>query len=88
MTRNCEFNHEGFCMLQNEYPDIDRCDFAEGDLQVCRAKDSDLLEICPDCDKPVKECDCGTNWVLAHTTDNKVVPIISKEWYEKYEGRR
>lgn len=78
MDNDCEFNHEGFCTLEKG-----ECSFQEGDLLWCKATDKDLIEICPDCDKPITECECGTNWVLVHTKDGKIIPVISKEYYEK-----
>lgn len=60
----CDFSHEGFCILQNEYPELERCSKAKGKLQTCVAKESDLIEICPECWMPVGRCGCGANIVL------------------------
>lgn len=84
--RGCDFEHEGFCILQDEYPEMERCPKAKGGLRICIAKESDLIELCPDCEKPTSECECGTCWVLA--TDKKGnVAILSPKHYEELKEK-
>ena len=84
----CEFNHLGHCILQVEYPDASRCQFAKGTLQECTAKPNDLIEICSDCDKPVSECDCGTNWIMVEDCRGNHALVTPKKYQElkKVEG--
>lgn len=76
----CNFNHEGFCILQEEHPDLERCSKAKGKLQICTAKDSDLIELCPDCEKPTTECDCGTCWVMVTDKEDNFAIMTPKEF--------
>jgi len=78
--RPCEFNQEDFCMLQEEYPDLAKCPLAKGKLDKCTAKESDLIELCPDCEKPTSECDCGTCWVLATDKKGNIALLKPKEY--------
>lgn len=85
----CEFNHEDFCILQVEHPNAPHCRFAKGELQECTAEESDLIELCSDCDKPVSECDCGTNWIIVEDREGNhalVTPRKYKLLKEKEEG--
>jgi len=77
---SCDYNQEGFCILQNEYPDIEKCSSAKGKLQRCTAKESELIELCSDCGEPTSECDCGTCWVLITDKNGKVGAITPKDF--------
>lgn len=69
----CDFCHpENYCEYEGN------CKF-RGKNRQCNAKPKDLIEICEDCGQSVKECDCGTNWVLVNSR-NKIVPITPKEY--------
>lgn len=85
---SCEFNQEGFCILQCLYPELSRCRFAKGDIQECVAKDSDLIEICDDCDKLVDECDCGTNLVIVQDSQGKYCLVTTKTYHKILEKRK
>jgi hypothetical protein len=78
----CEFNQEGFCILQCEYPKAKKCKYAKGDIQECTATDDDLVEICSDCDKPIEECDCGTNWVMVEDSEGNFGLVTPKRFHE------
>ncbi len=75
---NCDYEQEGFCCLE-DYTGIKKKCPSEKDFR-CTAKPSDLIEICEDCYKPVSECECGTNWILATTPDGKIVPFTPKQF--------
>jgi len=78
---DCNFCHpENYCEHEGECKY--RCE-----LRQCKAKPEDLIEICPDCDKPVDECDCGTNWILAKDADGTIVPITRKA-YSQFKKER
>lgn len=78
----CEFNHEDFCILQHEHPNAPQCQHAEGELQGCTAKPSDLIELCNDCDKPIDECDCGTNWIMVEDSVGNHA-LVTPKTYQK-----
>ena len=72
---DCEFCHpENYCEYEGE------CKF-RGKMRQCKAKSEDLIEICQDCNKPISECDCGTNWVLLDV-HKKIVAITPKKYAE------
>ena len=76
----CEFNQEDFCTFQLENPKMKKCSLAKGKLQKCMAQESDLIELCPDCEKPTSECDCGTCWVLASDKNGNIALLKPKEF--------
>lgn len=76
----CEYEQEDYCIIEETEGIKEPCPFNKGGH--CTAKPEDLEEYCSDCDKPVKECECGANWVLCSDGKGKVVPIISKEYYD------
>jgi len=43
---SCVHSHEGFCIFNGSIP----CEFAEGDLLVCIAKEKDLVEGYEECE--------------------------------------
>lgn len=55
----CEFNHEGFCIAAEEFPEMkdNPCHFNKDGL--CTAKDSDLTYVCPDCYRENCDGNCG-----------------------------
>ena len=57
MTDECEYKHEDFCIIEENTNY--RCSLAKGDLKICTAKPSDLVEFCEDCDNEVNKCKCG-----------------------------
>ena len=75
----CEFNQEGFCILQAEYSDVEKCSSAKGKLQKCTAKESDLIELCSDCEEPTSQCGCGTCWVMVTDKTGKIVAVTPKD---------
>lgn len=82
----CDFNQEGFCTLQCEYPDVEKCGKAKGKLQNCTAKEEDLTEFCEDCGEPIDDCGCGTCWILARGSHGKIVPVTPKEYKKLVEA--
>lgn len=87
----CQFNHEGFCILEDEYPNVSKCSYAKGRLRKCTAKPSDLIELCPDCEKPTNECDCGTCWVILKDKEENFAVVTPKTYQnlkERVAGRR
>jgi hypothetical protein len=78
----CVYEQEGFCILQDEKLNAPKCPKAKGKLQECTAKESDLIELCPECEKPTSECDCGTCWVLV-TDDSGHIAILTPKSFEK-----
>jgi predicted amidophosphoribosyltransferase len=79
---SCEFNQEGFCILQCLYPELSRCRFAKDDMQECVAKESDLIEICDDCNEPMDEYDCGTNLVIVQDSQGKYGLVTMKTYHK------
>jgi len=75
----CEFNQD-FCILQEEYPEVEKCSSAKGKLGKCTAKEEDLIELCSDCGEPTTECDCGTCWVLATDSRGEIVAVTPKDY--------
>ena len=82
----CEFEHEDFCILQDEHPEAKKCRYAKGELQICTAKESDLIELCPDCENPKSECNCGTCWILA-TDERGTMAILTPKEFETIKLR-
>lgn len=76
----CNFNHEGCCMLQEEHPNTSKCQHAEGELKICTAKPSDLIDLCPDCEKPTIDCDCGTCWVMTKDIEGNFAVVTPKTY--------
>lgn len=74
----CDYNQEGFCILREEYPEVEKCSSAKGKLQRCTAKESDLIELCSDCGEPISQCDCGTCWVMVTNKNGKIVAVTPK----------
>jgi len=73
----CDYNHEGLCILPDETGET--CRFAD-ENGFCTAKESDLIEVCPDCDQPVDECDCGTNLVIVKDARGKMALVTPKRY--------
>lgn len=73
--RKCNFDQEGFCVLQVENPNIPKCSYVEDKQQRCKAKSSDLIDLCPNCVNPISECNCGTFGVVAK---DRVVIVLPK----------
>jgi len=48
----CEFEQEGYCCLQAEYPEIKEPCPKMGKNRKCLAKEKDLVEVCEFCLKP------------------------------------
>ena len=52
----CDYNHEGYCVLQNVEESDYICPLMDKD-RVCMAIPEDLSYYCPDCMQ--EECQCG-----------------------------
>jgi len=83
----CEYCHEDFCILQEEYPQAKRCKHAKGELPICTAKETDLIALCPDCETPTSQCDCGTCWVLVTDKRGNVAIMQPKEFSKLKEEK-
>ena len=57
MDDKCEWNHEGMCVVTEDFPEMkdDPCRFNKDGF--CTAKSEDLISICPDCGE--LDCDGG-----------------------------
>jgi hypothetical protein len=69
----CEFEHEGFCCVADEFPEMkdDPCPFNKKGL--CTAKESDLVYVCPDCYRVDCDGSCATDesFLAPKTVPNK-----------------
>ena len=57
---SCQFSIGGECgvkILDGGDPSVE-CKFSMAG--VCVARESDLIEVCPHCNKPTDNCKCGT----------------------------
>ncbi|MBA7491264.1 hypothetical protein ES702_01809 [subsurface metagenome] len=54
---DCWYKHpEDFCTLKKG-----DCPF-QGELMRCIVTQENLIEYCPDCDKPIDPCECELYW--------------------------
>lgn len=77
----CECSHEGLCLLREYYKVDEDCRFMD-DNGFCTAKESDLVEVCPDCDKLMDDCDCGTNLIIVKDSEGKMSMVTPKRLKE------
>ena len=69
---------EGLCLLREYYKVTEDCRFMDK-YGFCTAEESDLVEFCPDCDKPIDECDCGTYLIIVKDPVGNMALVTPKE---------
>lgn len=55
----CEWDHEGICVVANEFPEMKDSPCRLNRNGFCTAKSEDLISVCPDCGECHDYGDCG-----------------------------